>query len=567
MNVAKQHSHKTTASGQARLDYLEIQLAAVANVEKKIQTETIQAQVHSQGQKLFYNSSVGSLITGDTSKLTKFKTVFNASQFFNMFIYHVVGLFSLPFAIRRYGRKFTKVIGLVPCFATLPGMKCCSWSYGCFPQVTTPLFIVCIATLHVIVHRSRVQGTHAVLSNRFLLLTIIPYFLLAFAWFCRILMIALKYAYVSRYELETVIKHIDIPKYFQEWFSWHISVWATQPEIALEKEIKMAAIRKGTSEMDPKYNFVFHGYSNVEAAKIHAKSINKGLGYVSCKKDGTKMYARNAQHNNNAEEEQEQQQEQQQEEEEEGLVTFTQTRTSQDKNCLCPAHVLIQRENNRNEPNMIKNEHGKLVDSTISVHLFGTDVVKACMIQGHKELLSERSQNPRNTSPRCLAFLLIFLPPLLFVFLPVNTIQEFKEQESEQVIKTNNNVSDVSVPGVPGVHESLCCVSNKTYCDTIPYNASSQIEYRSYYYYGDEATSATKPRNHIWIGFKYNLQWFLCLAPPAKSVHHMNLSYLRYIFIGGFVLVLFNSFFLFKTLFMFLEHGQNIFERHYRAMR
>ena len=566
----KKNHKMISSSGQDRLNYLEIQLAAVASAEKKVEYEKIVASVGSHGQKLMYDTrGVGSLVTGDIKKISKFKTAFSCLRCQRMFCYHLFGFtgLSIPFAIQRWGYKFTRVMGLAPCYSVREGSRCCpcpGWSAGCVAHTSTPFLIIAILL-------QQIKFSYFWTNSRFFLVNFVPVFMLFFAWFCRLLTIAIKYAFLSKHEFESVVNNIDTPRHLQEWINWHLFAWAKLPDAVLDHEISLSAIRRGTSELSNAYNFRWRdNYANVEEAKSHARAINKALGYV-CTQAGAKgTYATKPHHFSDVDDDDDEYDEyddscsssesesddkekqnrkdrkdskdrrDSKDRKDHGLVTDKESRQPCDQEILCPAHVIITRKNNK--ARMIKNKIGKMVDESVSVRLFGTNLVKACVLRANEEL-----KNDRLVIPKCLSGCLVVLPLLIFILFPIK------------------NINDLS-PDHTAHNARLCCTLE---CSAASVNKTAQMnaaqtEYETFYYTSSSTDSPSK-KDELWWGFVDVLQWFMCMAiklddPVVKHSIRIG-SMFVYLFIT------FNTFILFETIFNFLEMGTTIFERHFRAIR
>lgn len=178
--------HNTTS---LRSNYLDVQLAAVSTLENEQKKQNKIQTVAERGQKLFFDSrGVGSLIAGDTNKLSKFKTVFSCqSQCCPMFLYHFFGIFALPFALVRWGYSFTRHIGLAPCLAN--GRFKGQTYHNFTANFVTPYILVLTGLLHTVFNP---DNDHRPTNNdawgyRFLLLNMFPPIFLFFTWLCRII--------------------------------------------------------------------------------------------------------------------------------------------------------------------------------------------------------------------------------------------------------------------------------------------------------------------------------------------------------------------------------------------
>ena len=570
----KQHHHHSNSS-TARLEYLEIQLAATSALAQQEQTNKHIANVSLNGQKLFYDSrGEGSLITGDTKKLSKFKTVFSCeSQFCPMFLYHLFHFLGFPFAILRWGTTFTRQLGLIPCFtASTNGVWTMDYRISNFSHIMVPYLLLFTALAHTLFnpdHPFRSYGpkgpsSFIPLDYQFWLINLFPPTMMFLFWFCRSLMIAVKYAFVSRYEFDRVVQNIETPEAKMEWHAWHLYYWVAYPERCLDNEIGLSCIRRGTSNFDSKYNFVFDmKYATVKEAVDDARRINAALGYSSEKAGETEQEEEkqgNATRQENplnatgkAEQESEPEQKKStgnddyHQEKNKGLVVEAGT------DSVAPvhpgAHVVIPKDY-KNNTKLVRGYRGKMVDPTITVQVCGIEMIKQCVLQADKTIRAAKTQvlTPGGWPlHRWFALLVAGLQPLLFVFFPLNTMNQLLhgpsafQQDTLSCYEHGNYLFENANHQYTNVSNASFSSSRSSYS-----TAAAIAEY-------DTLKQTTG------VMFLYNLDWFICLSPSSMLI--------RVVLVVCAVFTAICSYYNLKVWLMWLEIGVLIYERHYRAIQ
>ena len=516
-------SHKTAASS-ATLNYFEVQLAAVSALEEEEKTKELVENTESYGQHLFFDSKgVGSLVTGDNKELHKFKQVFNAERFLSMFTFHFFGLFYLPFAIRKWGAGFVRITSVVPGYTR-------SLSLGTFVNFITPYVLI----THLLVsifqpsNRNRDPGEH-IQQDRYFLVNLFPQLMLLLTWVCRILMISLKYAYVSRWEFDNVVQRINqnigVEEAVNEWQTWHLFLWVLAPEKCFDFEITMSCIRRGTSDMDGKYNLVLKNeYASLGEAIEEADKINGALGYKDVITANSGTFNMNNPINQSNSEEDNDGDESWDDSEDDGEVKENEAfekglvieeGTASTAYIRHGAHVRVGKKVGGK---MIIGYGGKMVDPNISVHVDGRDLVKQCILHATKEIKEQKDQQDWRFQKHWLVLVAIIFPPLFFVFSPLNTFEDvhrFYEQDVEYSRFLN-----------------LSCFRDG---NTKYVTEAADQEYQRYL-------------KHTSDVFVYNLNWFICLSPASMPC--------RIILVTCTVLAHILTYFHLSTLYSFLEFGR-----------
>jgi hypothetical protein len=276
MSLPTEAASGTTAAGGPppalhSEDYLDLAFNEVEAEERMSSFEAKVKEVKARGQALMYESRfIGSLVSGNTARLAKFKQSLSfGDQMLPMLIYHMLGPLAVPFQIRRWGRDFTRATGVSPCYQLGSLKSMCNINY--LAQNLSPVIVIHWLIL-------RVWSGHTEFGDLYEFTYTAPILFCGGAWFFRVVMIAMKYGFVSKFRFRNAVENITKPETHAEWFGWHLGVWVSTPELVFEREMEDAALAMGRSINDPKYDLLYCDcFRDEEDAERFSARINRHL--------------------------------------------------------------------------------------------------------------------------------------------------------------------------------------------------------------------------------------------------------------------------------------------------
>ena len=255
--------------------YLDIAFKQVEEANQRSTLEALSKEVHQHGQAFAFDQRfTGSLISGDKSDLGNFENRFNFSdQFWPILLYHFLGPLGAILSIKRWGVDFTTAMGISPCY--MKG-SCCN--AGFLLYYFTPPLVVASYLFQLFV----LTGPFS--KSRFFMVYFVPQIILAGVWSFRLVMIAAKYAFVSKFRFQQFVASCSNEDTnedtMEQWVGWHLYAWITHfdSHSLLDVELEDTALQVGRSVNDPNYTFLYTNcFKDKEDALSFCKRINRHL--------------------------------------------------------------------------------------------------------------------------------------------------------------------------------------------------------------------------------------------------------------------------------------------------